>query len=258
MTLPTTSPLSPDKVWRVTLNELKLQMTRATFDTHFQRARYIGSDEQSFTVGVDSPYSQEWIKERLKETIERTLNAVGGRDWSFDCVLITDIPQPLNGRADPQPELPPPEPDPTPPTFAGFHTYESNWTATPDDFFLKVLRHEEGIVVKLVGQVIYHTWGTFADKKRNIRVWEWPVTMTVLGEVCGLSRPSVYAAVWSARHNGYVIMRPLGEQAEPSEVIAMTERYGYKPVFTLRLRQLDDLVDKPTTERPERGKASVK
>ncbi|MBK9056183.1 MAG: hypothetical protein IPL78_36390 [Chloroflexi bacterium] len=135
-------------------------------------------------------------------------------------------------------------------------TPKSDWTATPDTFFTHLAKHEDGSVTKLVAQVIFRTWGQFEDKKRQTRVWEWPVTMGVLHEVCGIkSRTSLYTAIWDARAKGYVIQRQL---TDPEELVVFQERYGYKPVFTLRLRQRDDELDLPTTPRPGYGsRASV-
>lgn len=226
-------------------------MTKPTFNQRLRGTTLLRVEGNHFVIGAGNAYSVDWLTNRLQETVLRTLTAIIGHPITVEFVPMEPIPAKVK-------PTPPIEPEPTTiaddtpvEPFAGFETPESNWTATPDVFFTHVARYEEGIVTKLVSQVIFQTWGQFEDKRRQTRVWEWPVTMSVLHEVCGIkSRTGLYIAIWEARNKGYLMMRQL---SDPEEIARFQARYGYKPTFTLRLRQRDDGVDAPTTERPNYG-----
>jgi hypothetical protein len=256
------SALPPAAAWKATLEQLELQMAKATFNQWLRQSRLVGANDTHFVVEVESDNARIWLTERLEESITSTLSFMFGQPATVEFVVGEDgsaAASSKHGAVSPQSQAMPespilPQPAPTlepAETFIGFDTPESNWTATPDTFFTHLARREDGVVTKLVAQVIFHTWGQFEDKRRQLRVWEWPVTMGVLHEICGIkSRTSLYTAIWDARNKGYIIMRPL---TDPDEVARFQERYGYKPAFTLRLKQRDDAYDIPSTPRPGYG-----
>lgn len=94
--------MSPESAWKATLGELELQMTKATFNTWLKGARLIASEEDEYVVGVRNDYAKDWLENRLRDTILRTLTAITGREplvrfvvWSDDIVSIE------NGAAEP-------------------------------------------------------------------------------------------------------------------------------------------------------------
>lgn len=253
------SALSPAAAWKATLSQLEHQMAKATFNQWLRRSRFVAANESHFVVQVESANAVVWLTERLGESITSTLSFMFGGPATVEFITEGDVAAAAPGiiqnalKSYTMPD-PPPTPQIEPEqeeTFIGFDTPESNWTTTPDTFFTHLARREDGVVTKLVAQVIFHTWGQFEDKRRQLRVWEWPVTMSVLHEICGIkSRTSLYTAIWDARSKGYIVMRPL---TDPDEANRFQERYGYKPAFTLRLKQRDDAYDVPTTPRPGYG-----
>ncbi|MCP4418552.1 MAG: hypothetical protein GY805_18185 [Chloroflexi bacterium] len=68
--------------WKVTLTELELQMTRATFNTWLKDARLLGvnnadnGDGHQYVIGVRNEYAKDWLENRLEDTIQRTLAAI--------------------------------------------------------------------------------------------------------------------------------------------------------------------------------------
>ncbi len=67
------------KLWRATLGELELQMTRATFDTWLRDTRCLGLEDQgTLIVGVKNGYAVEWLENRLHPVIQRTLEHIAG------------------------------------------------------------------------------------------------------------------------------------------------------------------------------------
>lgn len=254
--------LSPAAAWKATLDEIKPQLTKATYDQQLSDATLLRIEGDHFVIGARNAYAADWLNNRLRDTILRTMNGILDRPATIEFVPMETVHPPARKKfailqqqePAPEPEQPVEEAVYVEP-FVGFDTPESNWTTTPDSFFTHLARYEDGVITKLVAQVIYHTWGQFEDKRRQLRVWEWPVTMGVLLEMCGIkSRTSLYTAIWDARDKGYVIMRPL---TDPEEIARFQARYGYKPSFTLRLKQRDDGLDTPSTQRPAYGSKSV-
>lgn len=73
-------PYAPDELWQVTLEELRLQMTKATFNQWLLGSAVVpgASTSLSLTVAVRNRYAQEWLTHRLHNVIVRTLGAVAG------------------------------------------------------------------------------------------------------------------------------------------------------------------------------------
>jgi len=71
--------LSPDQVWQAAKGELQLQMTKATFDTWINRARFSIGEGGTFTVEALSDYARDWLENRLAAMIRRTLASLTNR-----------------------------------------------------------------------------------------------------------------------------------------------------------------------------------
>ena len=88
--------MSPETAWKATLGELELQMTKATFNTWLKGARLLACEEDEFVVGVRNDYAKDWLENRLKDTVIRTLSAILGRNVQLRFVVWSDeiIPSP--------------------------------------------------------------------------------------------------------------------------------------------------------------------
>ncbi len=97
---PAASPGKPDvappsdskagQIWDQALDDLKLQMTRATFDTwlHDSEALSIqhegnGAATSVLTVAVKNSYAVEWLENRLYAMIQRTLARITEKPWEL-------------------------------------------------------------------------------------------------------------------------------------------------------------------------------
>ncbi|MFP4343490.1 MAG: chromosomal replication initiator protein DnaA [Anaerolineales bacterium] len=68
------------KLWRATLGELELQMTRATFDTWLRDTRCLGLENgETLVIGVKNGYAVEWLENRLQPIVQRTLQHIAGK-----------------------------------------------------------------------------------------------------------------------------------------------------------------------------------
>jgi len=69
-----------EQVWQAALKQLELEMTRATFNTHFRRSRLVAYDDEVFTVAVINNYARDWLENRLAPAVRRVLRRLTGRD----------------------------------------------------------------------------------------------------------------------------------------------------------------------------------
>ena len=68
--------MTPENAWKATLGELELQMTKATFNTWLKDTCLLRHNGNLYVVGVRNAYAKDWLENRLKDTILRTLAAI--------------------------------------------------------------------------------------------------------------------------------------------------------------------------------------
>jgi chromosomal replication initiator protein len=71
--------ISPEAAWKATLGELELQMTKATFNSWLKDARLVSGDYNEYVVALRTESARDWVENRLRDTILRTLFSVVGR-----------------------------------------------------------------------------------------------------------------------------------------------------------------------------------
>jgi len=66
------------QAWQAALGELQLQLTKATFDTWVKNTHVISCEDGTFLIGVHNGYAKDWLENRLRTTIKRTLTGIVG------------------------------------------------------------------------------------------------------------------------------------------------------------------------------------
>ena len=61
------------RIWTRSLEELKLQMTRATFDTWLRGSKVVEAGDGCLTIAVRHVHAVDWLQNRLLPVIERTV-----------------------------------------------------------------------------------------------------------------------------------------------------------------------------------------
>jgi chromosomal replication initiation ATPase DnaA len=69
---------SAEDIWNEAKAQLKLSMTKATFDTWLANSCGLSFDDHVLVVGVSNPYAQDWCTSRLMKIVERAVEAVMG------------------------------------------------------------------------------------------------------------------------------------------------------------------------------------
>jgi len=75
---PDPDPLA--NLWKTTLDELKLQMTRNTYATWFANSAAVSRSDHTLVVRVENDCAKQWIQERLLTLVERTLSGIAEED----------------------------------------------------------------------------------------------------------------------------------------------------------------------------------
>jgi len=79
-TLQTQLPASPapsyQEAWDMVLGQLRMEMSRAQFETWVQPLRPLGYQERVFSLGAFNPYARDWVENRLKSRITRLMEGM--------------------------------------------------------------------------------------------------------------------------------------------------------------------------------------
>jgi hypothetical protein len=72
------SPLPERNIWQAALGELRLQITKATFDTWVRNTRLVSCQDDVFVIGAQNEFTRDWLENRLLTTVKRTLVGIVG------------------------------------------------------------------------------------------------------------------------------------------------------------------------------------
>jgi hypothetical protein len=98
MNITATTPLriDPQEAWEIVLEQLQMEMPRASFDTWVRDSRALSYEDGSLTIGVRNAYACEWLESRLQSTVSRLLIGIMNRSVDVEFVVA----QPLVPEAD--------------------------------------------------------------------------------------------------------------------------------------------------------------
>lgn len=84
---------TPAAIWQTTLGELELQMPREAFNTWLRGARLLAQEDGTYVIGVHNTYARDWLEQRLRKVILRTLSHIAGRSVEVRFVVWTGEPE---------------------------------------------------------------------------------------------------------------------------------------------------------------------
>lgn len=85
--------MKPEEIWQAALGELQLKMTRATFDTWLKGTSYIAYEDGTFVIGVPTAFAKDWLENRLRGVIKRTVSQLMGRSVEINFVVQPPKPR---------------------------------------------------------------------------------------------------------------------------------------------------------------------
>ena len=71
--------LSPKEALEAALGELQVLMTPATFNTWLRDCHLVAYEDGTFVLGVPNGFARDWLDNRLRTTVTRTLKGIVGR-----------------------------------------------------------------------------------------------------------------------------------------------------------------------------------
>lgn len=90
-TLQTQSSVSPvpgyQEAWDMVLGQLRMEMSRAQFETWVQPLRPLGYQEGVFTLSAFNPYARDWVENRLKGRITRLMEGMYNKAITLQVVV---------------------------------------------------------------------------------------------------------------------------------------------------------------------------
>ena len=72
----TEAEFDPHAIWSMVLGELALQMPSSTYDTWVRDTVVIGYEDGEFIIGMPNAYARDWLENRLRHTIKRSLSSI--------------------------------------------------------------------------------------------------------------------------------------------------------------------------------------
>lgn len=75
------------EAWEMVLSQLRMEMSRAQFETWVQPLRPLGYQERVFTISAFNPYGRDWVETRLKSHIVRLLEGLFNESISLQVVV---------------------------------------------------------------------------------------------------------------------------------------------------------------------------
>ena len=68
----------PKEIWEIARSQLRLQMTKSTYETWVRDTSCLACEDGAFVIGVNNAYAKDWLSLRLRPTIKRTLTSIVG------------------------------------------------------------------------------------------------------------------------------------------------------------------------------------
>lgn len=75
------------EAWEMVLGQLRMEMSRAQFETWVQPLRPLGYQERVFTLSAFNPYARDWVENRLKSRITRLMEGMYNEAVTLQVVI---------------------------------------------------------------------------------------------------------------------------------------------------------------------------
>ena len=81
--------LNARQIWQVALGELKLQVSKANYETWVKNTSVVSFDDQTFVLGAPNTFAKEWLESRFLTQINQALARVIGRPVELQVIVST-------------------------------------------------------------------------------------------------------------------------------------------------------------------------
>lgn len=71
-------PMTPEAAWEASKDQLRMEMSKPSYETWVASAEFVDFTDQTFTIGTHNTYGRDWLESRLTSTISRLLSGMVG------------------------------------------------------------------------------------------------------------------------------------------------------------------------------------
>lgn len=163
--------LDLDQMWQAALDELRMQLTSATFDTWLRHSAAVSLEGDTLVVGVVNAYAQDWLQHRMLELAQRIVTGIAGRSVTVQFVVLAHEELPATVSVPAAPTSPISEPAESGPVIAPAALPEM--PALGEVGFFPVSRYECTFWAPHLGRVAWRVWEIVraADLRREKSEW---------------------------------------------------------------------------------------
>lgn len=79
--------MNAEQAWLATMGQLKMDMSKAAFDTWVKNCELASYDNGRFTIAVPNPYARDWLESRLSSTVTRVLSGMMNDPQQVEFIL---------------------------------------------------------------------------------------------------------------------------------------------------------------------------
>lgn len=84
------SNIQPERAWQIVLDQLRLDMPKASFDTRVRDTSFVSFEDGVFTIGTPTAYGQEWLASRLTSTLTRLKTGILNQHLEINFIVVED------------------------------------------------------------------------------------------------------------------------------------------------------------------------
>jgi hypothetical protein len=85
------SNIQPERAWQMALDQLRLDMPKASFDTWVRDTSFVSFEDGVFTIVTPNAYSREWLASRLTSTVTRLMTGILNQQLVVEFIVKEEI-----------------------------------------------------------------------------------------------------------------------------------------------------------------------
>ena len=89
--------MSPEMAWEAAIGQLRMEMSKAAFDTWVASTQLVRVNEDTFLIGTYNAYSRDWLESRLTTTLSRLLTGMLGGPTNVQFVVLESLEEAVTG-----------------------------------------------------------------------------------------------------------------------------------------------------------------
>jgi DnaA N-terminal domain len=83
--------IQPERAWLMTVDQLKMDMPKAAFDSWVRDTSFVSFEDGLFTVGTPNAYGREWLASRLTSTVVRLLTGILSQQVEVQFIVTEEV-----------------------------------------------------------------------------------------------------------------------------------------------------------------------